>query len=727
MNNENFHPIQQTPPNAHALHKWREDRRQLCYEYNGADIITVSVMDGGGLGYRHGSDGSLQSMSYYQQIYICADKPTPAQILFRLKNPVNMRPRRAGGDEAILGQAGRPLMNGVCGLYDKTWDLLIDWHGADWKWNTFRGMAEILESDGWFYCKLDLTLCEKPVFINIRPRYYQKHLGYSYHKPWEHVHNPKTIAGWCSWEAYRRFVDIGNIRGISEFMGDNLKKYGMEYIQVDDGYQKMPLPYDAAKTMPEGWLACDEAKFPGGHAQIVGAIKNSGLKPAVWVNANITNPDFPEKNPKDVFWSGGKPMMGEWIDFICSCEEETLAKHVEPLFAALREQGYEYIKIDAIRHLLYDGLHERVRQGLMTDEEAERRFRAYMEATRRGMGDCVYYLASWGELGEVVGLADACRIATDANPTWAGVRMQLFESARWFHTHRVLFLNDPDHVCVRTRPDWARTVLSLISLTGQLYMLSDPVEAYDPEKLDIIRKTLPPLPTMTAETGPLSADYPAFTWTKLHGFAVQSSEKPVEAEEVTPQDALNMAGVYPTMDDDHPFSTLWAFHIRQEGRAWCVMARTATAPLKKSGVKLENLGLDANKKYAAFDFWNKKYLGVIENEVPCGELSIGQCQIIALREITGEPFVLASTRHVSMDAVSIARHAYAGGALNFQLNGVAGTSETYYVYIPERLEVAGVRVGANNAIVSVVGGLCSVTVPFGEAPVNVEMSFRARQ
>ena len=87
----------------------------------------------------------------------------------------------------------------------------------------------------------------------------------------------------------------------------------------------------------------------------------------------------------------------------------------------------------------------------MSNEGASQKFRAYMEATREGLGEDIYYLASWGEMHEVIGVADACRISMDANPTWAGIRMQLFESARWFHTQRTLFLNDPDHVCVRTR------------------------------------------------------------------------------------------------------------------------------------------------------------------------------------------------------------------------------------------------------------------------------------
>ena len=96
-------------------------------------------------------------------------------------------------------------------------------------------------------------------------------------------------------------------------------------------------------------------------------------------------------------------------------------------------------------------------------------------------------------------------------------------------------------------------MLSLISLSGGLYMLSDTEDAYTEEKLEVIRKTLPPLPTRTAETGSLSLEYPAYTWTKLHGFAVQSNEKPVSAEEVNLEDAYHMAGISPEWIKAIPF------------------------------------------------------------------------------------------------------------------------------------------------------------------------------
>ena len=722
MNNENFHPVCKEPPLAHALHHWDEGAMSLRYEYNGADVITVSLAGALNPGYRHGSDGSMQSMQNTQQIYIELDAPFWADVTFSLSgDTVNMRPQRAMPGEAIIGQNGRILLYGVNGLYDADQDLLIDFHGCEWHWE-----SDALEPDksGRAIARAKVLLGRKPFFINLRMGWYQKHLGYSYHRPWERKPSQKAIAGWCSWEAFRREINHADLEGISRFMSENLKDFGLEYIQVDDGYQKMPLPYDPEKTMAEGWMACNEEKFPGGHKSMVDTITENGLLPAIWTNSNITNPEFPEKNPDAVLWHDGKPMMGEWIDFLYNCTPETLSKHVEPLFKSLKEAGFKYIKIDAIRHLLFDGLHEAVRLGIMSNKEAEEKFRAYMESTRKGMGGDVYYLVSWGEMHEVVGLADACRISMDANPTWAGVHMQLFESARWFFSQRILFLNDPDHVCVRTKPDWARSVLSLISLSGQLYMLSDAKDAYTPEKLEIIRKTLPPLTTRAAETGPLDLRYPAYTWTKLHGFAVQSDEKPVKPEGITQEEVYNMAGVYPTMDDDHPFSSLWAFHLQHAGRLWCVMGRFATVPLRCSEIPLSSLQLDGAREYHAFSFWDEEYLGKVSGAIKAKELDTGECQIVALVPVADTPQFIASSRHVSMDAVSAGDVDFHDEALTASLSGVKGMTESYYFHANSWEYVCIAAVEGGSAVCRARGGLLKVTVSFEKEKVSLSIHFK---
>ena len=148
-------------------------------------------------------------------------------------------------------------------------------------------------------------------------------------------------------------------------------------------------------------------------------------------------------------------------------------------------------------------------------------------------------------------------------------------------------------------------------------------------------------------------------------------------------DALDMAGNYPTMNDAHPFSTLWAFHLAVPGRRWTVVGRFATVPLEQSSVPLENLGLDPQKEYAAFDYWKSRYLGRISGCLPCSEMELGNCQIIALTPIADHPQLIASSRHVSMDAVSVKRHDWNGSELNLDLEGVAGTRETYWFHVPQ--------------------------------------------
>lgn len=681
MNNQNYHPILKEPPIAHALHKWDEETRTLTYEYNGKNIITMIIPGNDEVGFRHGSDGNLQSMPFIQQIYVMIDNPVKAKVKFLLsKDAINMRPKRAASENAILGQVGTPLMYGVNGLYDVDQDLLIDWNGCKWSWS---GSRLTVNEDGDLEAEILVELGPKPWFINLRMHYYKTHLGYKYHKPWEFKPKQEPVVGWCSWEAFRRDVTQENIDEVSEFFNEKLKDYGFKYIQLDDGYEIMPIPPGGKDTVADGWLKIN-SNFPRGHKGVVDSIKNNGFDAGIWTNCNITNTKFAENYAQDILKDNkGKPMLGEWIDYILDCRIETLKKHVAPYYKGLSEEGYTYFKTDAIRHLLLDALQEAVRQGIMTNEECEKKFRAFMECARENIGDDAYFLASWGVLSECIGLVDACRIAMDANPTWAGFRMQLVESARWFNTQRILFLNDPDHICARGKLEWVKSVASLTSLSGGLFMLSDPIEVYDDERIQIIKQNIPTLTTRAGETGPLDLEYPAFTWTKLHGFAVPR-EKPVSAEDITEEEALNMAGIYPTMKDKHPFSTLWAFHIDNSEKQWCVAGRFATVPLEKSTLKVEALGLDPSKKYLGFDFWKQKYLGEISEGLVCEKLELGNCQIIALRERTSHPQVIASTRHVSMDNVSIKSEVWKDGYLEVVVEGKEGTTESYFVHVGDK-------------------------------------------
>jgi hypothetical protein len=668
------------PPIAHAYHHWNEETRTLTYTYNNRRIVEIRVPGTARVSFRHGSDGQLQSFPLHQQAYVMlSGEPVMATVRFQLSHDaINMRPRRAASGQAIIGQVGRPLLPGVNGLYDIHQDLMISWFGQPWRWEDER---LTLDADGNLSATMSVELGPKTWVVNIKPHYYRTHLGYAYHRPWERRPRLDPIVGWCTWEAHRRNLSEEKIVAAADFFAEHLKAYGFEYLQIDDGFEKLPLPVNPHGTLAEAWLETKD-DFPEGHRGVVSKIKQRGLQPGIWTSAAIYNDEFADSQPDCLLKDrDGKPLLGDWVKYVLDCTPDSLEKHVRPYFEGLKAAGYTYFKIDGIRHLHYDGLHEAVLRGLMDNEEAERRFRAFLECGRGALGDDAFWLSSWGVLTQMVGLCDGCRISQDAMPTWAGMQMQLVESARWFFTQRILYLNDPDHVCVRAPVEWSRTVLSMVALTGGLFMLSDALDEYDESRLEMIRRCIPPLTTVTAETGPLDSDYAAYTWTKFHGFHVLD-EKPFDAESMSDEEARNQAGDWQTMDDDHPFSALWAIHLDTGIGRWCVVARFASISLRASKLRMDALGLDLESDYLVFDFWKQEFLGRVRRQINCPALPLGDCQVLAIRPALDRPQLLSSSRHISQDAVSVKAQSWEADMLTLTLEGVAGTSETYWIHVP---------------------------------------------
>ena len=254
-------------------------------------------------------------------------------------------------------------------------------------------------------------------------------------------------------------------------------------------------------------------------------------------------------------------------------------------------------------------------------------------------------------------------------------------------------------------------------------MLSDSLDKYDNERIKIIRKTLPPIPTMTAETGTVNFNSPAYTWTKLHGFFVVNRENPTDTEEISPEDALNMAGNYATMNDNHPFSSLWAFHFNKETETWCVAVRIATVPLKKSKIQIKNLSLDPRRKYLAFDFWKQKFLGITEGALDVEELKLGCCQVIGFRAVKDRPQFIASSRHVSMDLISVVSQSWANNRLELTLYGVADTSEIYWFYMPEEFIFKSFSCEGGQITADLENGIIKITISFIMENVRMRLNF----
>jgi len=113
------------------------------------------------------------------------------------------------------------------------------------------------------------------------------------------------------------------------------------------------------------------------------------------------------------------------------------------------------------------------------------------------------------------------------------------------------------------------------------------------------------------------------------------------------------------------------------------VGRFAVVPLEACNINLEALGLDPEFDYHVFDFWEQKYLGRASKTIYCRDLKLGYCQILGLRKVEDHPQFISSSRHISMDAISIISEVWNENMLTLELTGIADSWEDYWIYIPE--------------------------------------------
>ena len=139
-------------------------------------------------GRRAPGAGILTTPLTEQITFAVNSKPVVAKMRWTLSPEAYcMRPRRARGDEAILGQVGVPLVFGVNGLYSLDEDLLVCWTDRNWRWTDAELRRDAL---GRLTAEMEVTLTAVPWVVNMRMRYYKEHMGYSYFNPW--ARKPKS-------------------------------------------------------------------------------------------------------------------------------------------------------------------------------------------------------------------------------------------------------------------------------------------------------------------------------------------------------------------------------------------------------------------------------------------------------------------------------------------------------------------------------------------------------
>lgn len=498
------------------------------------------------------------------------------------------------------------------------------------------------------------------VALRFRPHYYQRHRGLAQYRPWTYQPWRGSVAGWSSWYAFFDKVTEADVHRTADVLGEVLRPFGYRYLQIDDGYQQNPI------GMPDHWLNAN-AKFPGGLAALRRYISDRGLEPGIWTNVSFAQRDSAEAHPQWFVRDGiGRPAYGNWVGFVMDgSNPAAIASLVRPVYDSLAAMGFTYFKLDALRHLRYEGYNSFpgffAAQGL--DREAV--YRHFVASVREMVGRDHYLLACWGIRPELIGLVDGMRVGDDGFGYGSFAQYNSFNNVVW--------KNDPDHIELRQSDRYRATTLT--SLTGSALMLTDPPEVYRTDRVEAAKRAAPVLFTRPGQLYDVDPSRSSL----LHEASRQVSG----------------AGPRPFDADQRLVVPLYQLDIARAFEQWTVLARTGG---EDAAVAFSDLGLPPATDYVAFEFWTKHALGVVRDTLRAGPVDpTYQVQVFCLRPRVDHPQLLATNRHVTCGGADLVDVAWHDRALRGTSDLVAGDEYDIYLTEPDGYRIASV--GADGAAV----------------------------
>lgn len=564
--------------------------------------------------------------------------------------------RRIEGTQVVRHSFGpsHNLLNRA--VYDRQSDWLLS---ADQSYtsSSLKIVPLAADSAGVTY---DLSMTGNEVTFRFRPRYYQLHRGLRYFEPWNYQVWKDPVAGWCSWFAYKTAITEENVREAADVVAETMLPYGLDYLQIDDGYQQ-------SGGRPDAWINPNE-KFPSGLDSLASYISSKGLKPGIWTNVAVHDSAWASGHRNWFVRDGfGIPANGRWIGYVLNgAEQEMLDSVFSPVYSRFREAGWRYFKLDALRHLLFEGYNSHSEFHTGGSEAREKAFRNVVQRVREETGRDNFLLACWGVLPGVVGLADGCRIGNDGYGYTALAQYNSFNNVIW--------RNDPDHI--ELTPQEAYRSCLATSLTGSLFMVTDTPEVYHTDLITPAQKSLPilfTLPGQVFDLDPSRSDNLNRTLTEMSG----SGERESDGSRTSPFD-------------------LFMLELNMPWERWSVLGRLGE---KEKEIRLGELGLEQGTPYLLYEFWSDTFLGTVTEKIVFDKPDPRyNCQLFCIRPAQPNPQVLATSRHISCGAADLSDVAWKDGVLSGISRTVASDTYTLLVYEPAGYAAPSVTTTGGNII-----------------------------
>jgi alpha-galactosidase len=531
------------------------------------------------------------------------------------------------------------------------------------------------------------------IVLTFKPRFYQRHRNIAFFEPWKYHVWPDSVAGWSSWWAYEENINEKLIHDMADVFAEKLGDYGYKYIQIDAGYQPR-------QGFPSDWLKTND-KFPGGLASLAAYIREKNLKPALWLNVQIDDEALARAHPDWFVQKNGTPFKAQWVGYgMDGSNPAMIDQLIRPTYRAVHDMGWSYVKVDTLRHLLYDASYPARDYLKSRGATPENAFRNVFGAIREELGRETYLLACWGVLPETVGIADASRLGTDGfGPT------TLVQYNSW---NNVVWRNDPDHVDIAgDGEDVIRPVMT--SMAGAQMLLTDKLEFYrDGSRLEGARRSAPilfSLPGQLYDYDPTKTNNLAAGLRNADGGTYSG---PIDA------DQRGMECPWWMMDISRPFES------------WTILAHMSWNDLPAATVRFEDLGLRSDRKYLVYEFWSKKFLGEFTGSLAVAAQKAKETRVFAIREELDRPQILSTSRHITQGGVDLksVKWSSAERRLSGESEVVAGDSYSIVVHTPKGFALATATMNGTAAEISQNGEIATVEyLPQKTGAINWSVQF----
>ena len=443
--------------------------------------------------------------------------------------------------------------------------------------------------------------------------YFRDTLKIKYFQPIDKTRFPRPPSGWCSWYFFYQEINEDEIKLIAKWIAENLKDFGVQYVQIDDGWQGTGHGLGENRD----WSTINK-RFPSGMDGLAAYIKSLGLKPGIWLAPHGQSNEAVVKNHPGVFMlkPDGTTASSTWEGtFLVDPSAPESQQYLQDLFAKLSSWGYEYFKIDGQPIVVRE---YRNKKSFMKNagEDTDALYRDTLKSIRRGIGPNRYLLGCWVVPLEGVGLMNGSRIGADVLPNWDGFKFAMRATMQYYFLHNVAWYTDPDVFIVRAPLplEQARAWATLQGLTGQAALMSDRLVDLSADRVELIKRV-----------------YPAVDIRPLDLFSSDRNKR------------------------------IWDLKINHLGRAYDVVGVFNFDESKSIStyVSWKDLGLPEDRPVHVFDFWNKEYLGAFEKGMSI-DLGPTSTRVLSLVPATDQIQLVSTSRHITQGWVDLISQSISG-------------------------------------------------------------------